>query len=484
MRSELQDSIRMPEKFAAINRMVLRDLNHRTSKQGFFLYSKDDIQRFLRNPSCFERQLRSAVIYLYGASAHFRRLIQYFTSLSDLSYVVSPYRTDTSTTSTNTKRVRNSYRKVLNLMSSMDVKNSFEKILTVCFREDVFFGTIREGADSTLIQQLPPDYCEIAVIEDNVLNVSFDFAYFDSYPYNLRFYPEEFKQKYELYKEHKAEMRWQMLDAPNSFAIKCNKEILHYAMPPFAGILREIYDIEDYKQLKMTKAEIENYALLVMTIPLNSDGSWGIDLDKAKGFWKNLDDVMPEEIGSVLTPMPIEKISFERTHTGDTDTIAEAEQNLYTSAGVSSLLFNNAKASANALALSIKVDQAMTYSVVKSIECMVNRYIHRKTYGKNFKVTFLDCSPFNRKEVGDAYLKAAQFGLPTISFYAASQGMSPEDVDGMNFLEDTVLKLKEKLTPLQSSATMSSTGNDPGRPESDPEDLTEDGEATRERGET
>ena len=65
----------------------------------------------------------------------------------------------------------------------------------------------------------------------------------------------------------------------------------------------------------------------------------------------------------------------------------------------------------------------MTYGIVKSIEDMVNRYIQSLPYGKNFRVNFLDVSPFNRKEVGDAYLKAASYGLPTISAYAASQGI-------------------------------------------------------------
>ena len=68
-----------------------------------------------------------------------------------------------------------------------------------------------------------------------------------------------------------------------SFAIKCNNDILDYSIPPFAGILREVYDLEDYKQLKLTKTTLENYAMLVMTLGINEDGEWQMDLDKAKG---------------------------------------------------------------------------------------------------------------------------------------------------------------------------------------------------------
>lgn len=475
---EFGKSFRLPERFSVINRVIMRDLNGTQQAPSFFLYTKDQITRFLKDPYRYEKQLRNAVVYLYGASCHFRRLIQYFVSLSDLSYVVSPYRIDTTTAKPAT--IKRNYRRVLNLLSSMDIKNQFERILTVCLREDVFFGTIWETTDSTIIQQLPSNYCAISVVEDNVPNVSFDFSYFDRYGENLSLYPEEFTIKYNRYKENITDYKWQELDAPNSFAIKCNKDILNYALPPFAGILREIYDLEDYKQLKLTKEQLENYAILVMTLGIDKDGNWQMDLEKAKEFWRNLDGVLPEEIGSVLSPMPINKISFERTHAGDVDTIANAEEALFSAAGVSSLLFNNPKASANALLLSIKADQALTYGIVKSIECMVNRFIHRHGYGKYFKVTFLDVSPFNRKEAGDMYLKACQYGMPMVSYYCASQGLMQDEMDCMNFLEDDVLGIKARFVPLKSSATQSASDNEVGRPESDITELSDAGEVTRE----
>lgn len=232
--------------------------------------------------------------------------------------------------------------------------------------------------------------------------------------------------------------------------------------------------------------------MLDMILPMDEEGNWLLDYDKAKEFWQNLDAVLPEEVGSVLTPMEIKKISFERSNTGDTNTVADAEQNLFSAAGVSSLLFNNDKASANALILSIKADQAITYGIVKSIEDMVNRFIQAQSYGKNFKVTFLDCSIYNRKEVGEQYLKAAQFGLPTVMMYAASQGLGQAEFDSMNFLENEVLNLKNVLIPLKSSTQSSSSvtpsgdsgapTDEGGRPPKDAEDLTDSGDQSREDG--
>lgn len=242
------------------------------------------------------------------------------------------------------------------------------------------------------------------------------------------------------------------------------------------------------KQLKITKTALENYAMLAMTLPMDKDGNWGIDLDRAKEFWRNLDSVLPEEVGSILTPMPLNKISFEKSHAGDTNTISDAEQNIFTAAGVNSLIFNNEKASANALLLSIKADQSMTFGIVKSIEDVVNRFIQSQNYGKNFKVTFLDCSPYNRKELGDAYLKAASYGLPTISMYAASQGLGQAELDNMSFLEGTVLGLPELFHPIVSSTQVSQKSEDSnaptdegGRPVKDGTELTDSGEQTSEQ---
>lgn len=485
---DVNGMVGVSERFAMLNRLITRDMNNNTNTPTFSKYTKDNIQQYLENPYRYEQQLRKAVVYIYGASSHFRRLVQYFVGLNDLSYVVSPYKIDPKTA--NTKSIARNYRKTINAMDMMNVKSQFPKILTVCIREDCFFGTIWTTSDNITIQQLPSDYCAISTIEGNVLNVTFDFSYFDSRKNLLPYYPKEFEKKYNIYRSNRNE-KWQELDSPTSFAIKCNNDILDYALPPLAGILREVYDLEDYKALKLTKTTLENYAMLVMKLGISESGDWQLDLDKAKDFYRNLDAVLPEEVGSVLSPMDISKISFERTNTGESNTTADAEQNLFSAAGVSSLLFNNDKASSNALLLSIKADQAITFGIVKSIEDMVNRYIQSQSYGKNFKVTFLDCSPFNRKELGDMYLKACQNGLPFILKYAASQGMSQSDVDSMSYLENEVLGLTDMFKPLKTSSTLSkadtanSNGStdEGGAPAKDIGDLTDSGEASRENGE-
>lgn len=467
------------EKYIRLNKRKLRDLNKNLDPVTTWRYDREDVLNYIKYPDRNEKPLREAVRYIYGASTHFHRLIEYFVSLTDFSYVVSPYRMDPKTA--NKKSTERNYRKVLGTLSSMWIRTQMPRILRVCLREDVFYGTMWVTQDDILIQQLPSDWCKVSSIEGNVLNVSFNFTYFNRHPDLLGFYPEEFRIKYEQFKEKKIG-KWIELDSPTSFAVKCNNDILDYAIPPFAGLLPEIYNLDDYKTLKLERTALENYALLVMNLPTNESGDLLIPYDRAYGFWHNLDDVMPDEVGSVLSPMKIDKISFEKTNTADTDTIADAEQNLFSAAGVSSLLFNNTRASAAALLLSIKADQAVTFGIVKSIEDVINRYLRCQNYGKNFKITFLDVSPYNRKEVGDAYLKACQYSLPMISHYCSSQGLGQGELDGMSYLETEVLGLQDMFKPLMSSNTTSANAvsTDVGRPKKDDGDLSDSGEQTRE----
>lgn len=464
-------------------KLIRRDLNSRTANAANPIYTKEQVINFLANPLRNETELIKSVRYIYSISTHFRRLVQYFASLSDFSYVITPHNVNPE--KINEKTFKNNYRKTQDLLSLISPRTRFPIILTTCLMEDVFYGTFWITKDDVALQRLPSSHCKINSIEGGVCNVSFDFSYFDNNLELLEYYPPEFQAKYRQYKHDR--VKWVELDSPNSFAVKYNMETLDHAMPPFAGLLREIYDIEDYKQMKLAKTEVDNYAMVAMKIPMSDDGSWGIDLDKAKAFWSNLDAVTPPEVGTVLTPMDLDTIRFDRSGQGEMDNIHNAEQSLFTSAGVSSLLFNNEKASANALALSIKVDQAMTYSIVKNIECVVNRVVQSTNYGKNFKVQFLDVSMFNRKEAGDAYLKACQYGIPMVSYYCASQGLTQADMESLNFLENDVLNIKETFIPLRSSTNTSSEGLDSmaptdegGRPPLEADEISESGEQNQE----
>lgn len=466
--------------FASVaDKITLRDQNNNVSTPTFNKYTKSDIIDYLKDPYKNEKKIRDAVIYMYGASPIFMRIVQYFASLNDFSYILTLDNVDTA--NENIDKLREDRLKCAKLFASLGAGNQLRDILVTCFREDVFYATSYLEDDKIVLQKLPSDYCSITTIQDNVMNVTFDFSYFNGQKNALLdYYPKEFKTKYNAYSKDRRNKRYQELDVPNSFAIKANRDILDYALPPLIGVMTSLYDLADYQELQLTKTELDNYALLVMKLAF-SNGGYELPEVQSKGFFKNLANVLPQQVGAVLSPMPIEKIDFGDDTADRTAEVENAENSIFTAAGVSSLLFNNPKASSNALLLSIKADQALTYGVVQSIADALNRILKSYNFGEKFKIKFLDSSRFNRDELANQYSKGFQYGIPTISMYCSVLGLAPEDIDGMNYMENDILGLIDKFRPLSSSNTQSSATEAVGRPEATIGDISDEGEEGQEK---
>ena len=83
-----------------------------------------------------------------------------------------------------------------------------------------------------------------------------------------------------------------------------------------------------------------------------------------------------------------------------------------------------------------------------------------------FALRIQDSTVFNRYETADAFLKAAQNGLPFKLDYAVSLGKSQSRLMGAAIMETEILHLQDYLIPLSTSYTQSGDGSD-GRPTND-----------------
>lgn len=470
--------------FAQLAKLTVADLR-KTNKDTLFFskFTKEDIIRYLKNPDTNEKNLRNASIYLYNASSHYKRLIQYFAKLSLLQYIVVPYKLNNA--KINEKIFLIQYQKVLNVLENMNIKHEFIKVLTTVYREDAFFGYEYSTSDSYFIRKLNPDFCRLSSIEDGVYNFAFDLSFFDSRQDKLIEYGQEFIDKYYLYKGNpntklkgNSTLRWQELSSENTICIKSNEDF-DYLLPPFTGIFESIYDIQDYKLLKKSKSENDNYKILDLVIPTNKDnGNFLIDEQLALKYYHMLEKVVPEGIGIALSPMPVNSFSFQSNSTADKDAVEEATSQMWSSAGVSSLIFNNTSAGSTGLTQSIRSDFDIASSLVRQIERWINRKLKNLDLTYKFKIQFLDTTRYNQEEMFDMYLKAGNSGLPVKNALASILGYSPSDTMSMAFLETNILHMRDDMfaEPLLSSSTMS-PDSEGGKPKQDT--VSESGQKTR-----
>lgn len=474
----------MAMKYAALARHQIRDLTStRDSNPTYNKYTKEQLITYLGNPASAEKQLRQMSKYLFNISNYYRRLIRYLAHMHRLSYVVSPYNVD-YTKSINNKKFYAAYQQAVNKLEIMNIRHEFTKILTIAFRDDVFYGYTFETNDSFTIQTLDADYCKISSVEDGCFNFAFDFSYFDSNADKLPNYAPEFSTMYNIYKTKGAAFKWQELDPNKSICIKINEQD-YIPIPPFVSLFGALADIEDYRAINKNASETNNYKALAMEIPIDpKNGSFLIDKDMAVEFYNMLTAVLPPNIGAILTPMTIKDWNFEKSGAmADTNDVSKAEASMWAQAGVNKLLFGGGDdPSASTLELSTVNDQTIVFTAVRQIERWINRRLKQLKGQYMFKIVFLDVTEYNKNSVHASLLKDGQYGLPVRSAIMATNGFSPADTQGLAYIENTILKLSDNEIPLISSNTQSGD-SEGGRPtnESKGEPLTDSGENSREQ---
>ena len=474
----------VPKYFSKMNKqdgLILDNPNNsRRSALSFKKPTREDITKYLKSPEQYSKELRNASIYLYEVSSQYRRLIEYFAKLYTFDYVIVPY--DIIPSKVNKKSFEKSYYTTINYLQQMNLKHEIVRINTICYREDVFYGYIREDKNTFYIHQLSPDYCKITSVVDACFIYSFNFSYFDTYKDDLENYGDEFKKKYQAYQKD-TNLKWQQLDQEKQFCIKATESVYPSPILPFAGVLEYIYRILDYADLQQAREELENYKIIGLKIPFDqSSGETQLDLDLAKDFYKQLCSVLPASVGAFITPMDFKDISFERSNAADSDLTVNATKDFWNSAGVSAILFGEANNSST-VKVSIQADVAYAAGLIRQIERNVNRILKYKSSTVRFKINVLPITLYNQQDMNSLYLKNAQAGIPCKSMVAASLGENPSDISGISYLENDFFNLAENWKPLQTSYTQSakSSESNGGRPtnEEKGETLTESGEATQ-----
>lgn len=452
--------------YANLSKIGIRNLESTSETNPTYTkYTKDQLVTYLGNPASYEKQLRKMSKYLFNISNYYRRLIQYFANMSTFSYTISPYGLDRSKT-VNANKFKKAYYSSVTAVELMNLPHEATKMFTIAFRDDVYYGYEWETNDSVAFQNLDADYCKISSIEDGVYNFAFDFSYFDSNQDKLPNYPPEFQTMYNTYKTNTQLYKWQELDSTKSICIKVNEHD-YIPIPPFVSLFSALADIEDYRAISKNASETNNYKALAMEIPLGDNGELLIDYNDAKEFYDMMTNVLPPNIGAILTPMKLTDWNFEKSGVNsDTNEVAKAEATFFTTAGVNKILFGGGEdPSATTLNLCTVNDQMIVFAVMRQLERWVNRKLKSVSSSYKFRINFLPVTHYNIAEMHERYLKDATYGMPTRTAALATAGYAGTDYENMTYLENEILGLSNGEMPLKSSNTQSgSAGDEGGRP--------------------
>ena len=444
-------------------------------------YTKEQILEYMQRPSSNERNIRNASIYMFDASIQYRRLIQYFAGLPRWDYYLRPI--DFDKKKVKPDNFRKSLLKAQSQIDLMNLRHELPKATIITLREGVLYGAIWQSKSSFYVQRINPDYCKLTSIEDGTWRYAVDMSKIAEK--NLPLYPPEFTTMFRAYQS--SGEKYQEVPVEITFCLKADETTPNYSIPPWASTLPMLFDLETYKALQETATKIANYKILGMQIPLNDDGTPQVDWPAAEQYYQQLCSQLPPYVGAFIAPMKTEAFSFERsTGTNDVDTVSRAEEQFWFNTGTSALLHGSTTANTvGTLKLAIRADEEIMYIFMAQVERLINRILKTMSGTIKFKLRFLPSTGFNQEEQVKMLKEASTLGVPGAkTMYLASLGIAPPAVSGMEFLEQEMYDMEE-WEPLASSYNTgeesADVGEEGGRPRKEVTELSDEGEATRDK---
>lgn len=468
----------MPLSFAkTLLNQRLNNPNKNSSSKSltYSIYTKDNILSWLQNPKNNEKNIRNASNYLYISSMHYQRLIKYYAGLLTWAYVISPLNFNKSKVK-DVESFKKQYLKVAQDLELLNIPQTFYNITLITLREGAYYGVRRSDKTTTFIQQIDADLCKIVYISDGVFNYAVDMSQIKES--ELEYYPPEFTNMYSDYK--KSGEKYQDVPWDISICLKADETTMLYSIPSFAATLPSLYRIATAESNQEDSEELDNYKMLAAEIPVDDEGKPKIGWTLAEKYYANICNAVGDKVGVSMSPFKLTEHTFEKSGAlADIDTLNRAINNYWTSAGTSGLLHGVPNSTSGVTKLSIVNDESFVMPLLKQSERVINRYLKANFTGTiKFKITFLPVTVFNKEDYIKMYKESVPFGIGK-SHYLAVLGIPQHDVEGLSYLENDVMEINSKLTPLINSHNASSDELESGRPPLNDDELTDSGENTR-----
>ena len=455
----------------------------RSYHKNISTFDKSRLLTFLQNIGTNEKNLRNLSWYMFYRSSIYRRIILYNAVMFQLDArrIVPHY--DLAGTNDNNKILKDFYE-TAKMLDNMNLMGEFFKVFITCFTQDVFYGIAYYEDAGLYIMPLPPDYCKImGRYSTGDFGFALDMTYFvGSNNYLLEYWGEPFVSMYRQYEADRINYRWQPVPDKYAVCLKYGIEDWQVIVPPFSGLLNDVISLEDTKNVQAIADEQDIYKMIYLQMETlgKTVDDWKVDPELLiEYFNRMLEEAIPEYTTAAIVPAKLDTVSFDDNKTADINKVSNATKNVLNNSGGAQLLNSASITGTTGLLAAIKLDSRMAISsLLPQVEGWLNRFL--SYYLTNpCKVKFFNVTYFTKDDLKETLLKDAQYSLPTKLAVNILNGYSELETMAMNYFEEDVLGLNEKfIYPLKSSHTATANEN-VGRPASDPEDLTDDGEKSR-----
>lgn len=467
----------------AVDPLLLKDVT-KTSQKRVPTFDKEDLVSYFENIPSHEKDLRNLSRYIYYRSHVYRRIINFYANMFCLNArtIIPSY---TPLKENDPKKILKNFYQTAQILENMNLQNEMVTPYTVCFLEDVFYGIVYYDDTGMFILRMNPDYCAITgryLTGD--YSYSINMTGYRNQTYLIESLGEPLSSMYQAYLD--TGNKWQPVPDEYCMCLKYSSDDWEIITPPYMGLFNSLINLTDQEDIEAIASELGIYKLVWMELETrgNDMDDWKVSPEAAIKYYDRISDAFPEYVGGGVVPGELKTIDFNKDATSDTTQLAKTTETVLNTAGGAEVL-NGATISGTSAykGAAIANTEYAISTLLPQTQGWVNRFL---TYHMSSpcRVKFFPVSAYTKDDFQKNLLTAAQNGLPTKLAYNTLNGYSELDTLALNYLEEEVLGITDKFRPLQTSYTQS--GNDSGeigqgRPMVDDGELTDEGEASRDK---
>ena len=431
-------------------------------------YKPDEIEAIINSGSLPEQQ-RLSRNYFYKDGFYKRILIYYATLLKYSGLLIPNPSTGKSLSDT---YIQKRYNNAMNFVERMSLPNLLTNCAIRALIDGSYYGIIQTLNNNNFVMlDLHSGYCS-SRFKDVYGNdiIEFDVSYFntiydiDARNEALAIYPKVVSNHYKKWIKGKSKSSWVII--PSDIGV-CFP--LFDGRPLFLNVIPATIQYDDAVETERERDLEEIRKIIVQKIPHLTDGGLLFEPEEAAEIHEGTVKMMErnKNVSVLTTYADVDSILSKTTADSVSNNLDKMVQNIYYEGGVSGQIF---AATGNlSIETSIKNDTALMMVLGNKFSLFITNTIN-KLYANstiNFKYTILPITYYNESTYITDSFKLAQSGYSFI-LPALALGMSQKDLINVKDLENTLLKLGDKLKPLNSAYTQSSnssTANEVGAPE-------------------
>lgn len=434
-------------------------LGFRRNNPVYPTFTLEEIVEIIQNGD--PQSQRELSRYFYRTNGLYRNNINLLSSLLKYETVVTPVYDINK--KMDKKKLLNSFYKACNFVEELNVPVTFSQITHEMLITGIYYGILRADGNKYTIQDLPVSYCRTRFKDFNNLDVvEFNLQYFDKITDEaarkdaLTNFPAIIQLAYKRWSKNRGLDPWVDITAEDGgicFSYGDKTPLLISSIP-------SLYKLDEAVDREGRRDENGLYKLLIQKMPIDNKGELVFQIEEVAEIHDSVAEMLSGidtvDLLTTFGDTSMESLQDSSAASQSADRIEKYKNSAFDALGRSAILFN--ADGSGALSYSVQRDEALMLSISNIYSGWIRYQINRLFGHSNlsFDFSILPITIFNQEKIQKQYFQGAQYGYSKMYAGVALGIKQVNQVSLMDF-EGEILKMHEKMIPLQSSYTSSNS---------------------------